>query len=140
MKDKLGFEIAHIAVAVPNLESVIRQLKDVLGHDASHLEEVPEQKVKLKFAEVGGVRFEFLEPSSPDSPISRFLEKRGSGIHHIALYVDDIEARLKALKAKNIPLINETPQKGAEGCRVAFLHPKALGGILVELIERPAAR
>lgn len=137
MKDKLGYEIAHIAVAVPNLNQIVTQLKTVLGHSASEPEEVPEQKVRLRFAEMGGVRFEFLEPTTNDSPISKFIEKRGGGIHHIAVYVSDIDAKLKELKSKGVQLINETPQKGAEGCRVAFLHPKALGGILIELIEDP---
>jgi methylmalonyl-CoA/ethylmalonyl-CoA epimerase len=137
MKDKLGYEIAHIAVAVPNLEQMMEQLKSVLGHSGSPIEEVPEQKVKLRFSEIGGVRFEFLEPTSKDSPISKFLEKRGSGIHHIAVYVNNLAAKLNELKSKGVALINETPQKGAEGCLVAFLHPKAIGGVLVELIEDP---
>lgn len=136
MKDKLGYEIAHIAVAVPNLDTIVNQLKNVLGHSASEVEEVADQKVKLKFAEVGGVRFEFLEPTSPNSPISKFLEKRGSGVHHIAVYVDDLEAKLQELKSKGVALIDETPRVGAEGCRIAFLHPKAMGGILLELIEK----
>ena len=130
-------KIAHIAVAVKNLNEAVQAFENVLGLKASEIEEVPSQKVRLRFITLGGVRFEFLEPTSSDSPISKFLEKRGNGIHHIALEVENIDGRLSALKAKNIPLINETPVLGAEDCRVAFLHPKALGGILVELIEEP---
>lgn len=132
-----GFEIAHIAVAVPNLTEIMAKVAAVLGSESSEEEYVPSQKVKLKFTNIGGVRFEFLEPTSADSPISKFLEKRGSGIHHIALYVKNLDAKLKELQAKGVALINETPQTGAEGCKVAFLHPKALGGILVELVEDP---
>ena len=138
LKMKNDYSIAHIAVAVPGLREALKSVETVLGLKAGPLEEVPEQKVKLQFVDIGGVRFEFLEPTDKESPISKFVEKRGGGIHHLALYVSNIEEKLKELKAKGVPLINETPQVGAEGCRVAFLHPKAMAGILVELIERPS--
>ena len=130
------YEIAHVAVAVPGLKNALESVEKVLGLKASHTEEVPEQKVKLQFVEIGGVRFEFLEPTAEDSPISKFISKRGGGIHHVAVYVKDIDAKLKELKSKGVPLINESAVIGAEGCRVAFLHPKAMGGILLELIEK----
>jgi methylmalonyl-CoA/ethylmalonyl-CoA epimerase len=138
MKDrKHSYDIAHIAVAVPQLKQALESVEKVLGVTPGHIEEVPDQKVRLQFVEIGGVRFEFLEPTTTDSPISRFIEKRGGGIHHLALYVTDLDSKLKALKEKGIPLIDEVPRIGAEGCRIAFLHPKAMAGILVELMERP---
>jgi methylmalonyl-CoA/ethylmalonyl-CoA epimerase len=127
--------IAHIAVAVPNLQKAMEDLKKVLGLQGSAVEEVADQKVKLQFVDIGGVRFEFLEPTSADSPISKFIDKRGGGIHHVAIHVKDIDAKLKELKSKGVPLIDETARIGAEGCRVAFLHPKACAGILVELVQ-----
>jgi methylmalonyl-CoA epimerase len=136
MKKSDEFSIAHIAVAVPGLDSALESVERVLGLKAGHLEEVSEQQVRLRFVEIGGVRFEFLEPSSADSPISKFIEKRGGGIHHLALYVSDLESKLTDLKRRGVALIDETPRVGAEGCKVAFLHPKAMAGILVELIEK----
>lgn len=131
------YEIAHIAVAVPDLKEALQKVEAVLGLKSSgHTEEVSSQKVKLEFVNIGGVRFEFLEPTDSNSPISSFLAKRGGGIHHLALYVSNLEEKLKDLKSKGVALINETPQIGAEGCKVAFLHPKAMNGILVELIEK----
>ena len=136
MKKDEKYSIAHIAVAVPGLKEALLSVEKVLGLKPEPVEEVAEQKVRLQFVDIGGVRFEFLEPTSSDSPISKFIEKRGSGIHHLALYVSDLDQKLKELKAKGVPLLNESPQIGAGGCRVAFLHPKAMAGILVELIER----
>ncbi len=130
------YEIAHIAVAVPELKTALESVQKILGLKGSHIEEVAEQRVKVQFVSIGGVRFEFLEPTTETSPISNFISKRGSGIHHVALYVKNLDEKLKELKAKGVSLINETPQIGAEGCRVAFLHPKAMAGILVELIEK----
>ncbi len=129
-------EVAHIAVAVKNLKEATEAVEKVLGLKASPIEEVPEQKVRIQFVNIGGVRFEFLEPTSSDSPISKFLEKRGNGIHHVALEMSGVAQKLKDLKAAGVPLINEVPVTGAEGCDVAFLHPKAMAGILVEFIEK----
>lgn len=129
-------EIAHIAVAVKDLNEALSAVQKVLGLKASPKEVVEDQKVQLQFVSIGGVKFEFLEPTTSDSPISKFLEKRGNGIHHIAIYVDDIRAKLKELKAANIPLIDQEPRMGADHCEVAFLHPKAVAGILVELIQK----
>ena len=93
------------------------------------------QKVRTQFIAIGGVRFEFLEPTSLDSPISKFLDKRGNGIHHLAFQVHDIKAKLAALKQDQVPLIDQEPKPGADHCQVAFLHPKGTGGILVEMVE-----
>jgi methylmalonyl-CoA/ethylmalonyl-CoA epimerase len=131
------YSIAHIAVAVPGLAEALQSLEKTLDLKASvHSEEVPEQKVKLRFMEIGGVRFEFLEPLHESSPISKFLTKRGAGVHHIALYVKNLDVKLVELKAKGISLIDETPRVGAENCRIAFIHPKSTAGILIELIEK----
>ena len=132
---KETYSIAHIAVAVPELKSALQNIEKVLGLKGSSTEEVLDQKVKLQFVDIGGVRFEFLEPTSSDSPISKFIEKRGSGIHHVAIKVKDIDAKLAELKAKGVMLIDEKARIGAEGCKIAFLHPKACGGILVELVQ-----
>jgi methylmalonyl-CoA/ethylmalonyl-CoA epimerase len=134
---KSEFELAHIAVAAVDLEAVVGAAQAIFGAEASHLEAVPTEKVKLQFMTLGGQRFEFLEPTDPQSPISKFLAKRGGGIHHIAFYVNDIDSKLIELKTRGVMLIDETAKPGAEGCRVAFLHPKSCGGILVELIEKP---
>lgn len=137
MKDVESYQIAHIAVATPGLKAALESVEKVLGLKPAHEpENVQDQLVKVQFVEIGGVRFEFLEPTSERSPISKFIEKRGGGIHHLALYVSDLEGKLKVLKQQGVPLIDERPRIGAEGCRVAFLHPKAMAGILVELIEK----
>ncbi|MBN8555024.1 MAG: methylmalonyl-CoA epimerase [Deltaproteobacteria bacterium] len=131
-----NYSIAHIAVAVPELQSALQNIEKVLGLKAGGpIEEVADQKVKLQFVDIGGVRFEFLEPTSTDSPISKFIDKRGGGIHHVAIRVKDIDAKLAELKAKGVALIDEKARIGAEGCKIAFLHPKACGGILVELVQ-----
>jgi methylmalonyl-CoA/ethylmalonyl-CoA epimerase len=127
--------MAHIAIAVKSLADTIPKAEKIFGVKASAPEIVPEQKVRLQFLEVGGVRLEFLEPTHDDSPISAFIAKRGGGIHHLAFNVDDLANKLKMLAADGVPLINDRPQAGAEGCQVAFLHPKALDGVLVEFIE-----
>jgi methylmalonyl-CoA epimerase len=131
-----SYSIAHMAVAVPNLKEALQSVEDVLGLRASAVEEVAEQKVRTQFVQIGSLRVEFLEPTSSDSPISKFLQKRKGGIHHLAIYVSDLEKKLKELKKKGVALIHETPQLGAEGCRMAFIHPSAMNGVLVELIEK----
>jgi methylmalonyl-CoA epimerase len=127
--------VSHIAVAVKSLSEAVAGLENVLGLKASAIEEIPSEKVRVQFVEIGGVRFEFLEATSDDSPIAKFIAKRGAGIHHVALDVKDIQSRLDELKAKGIPLIHETAKEGAEGCKVGFVHPKAIPGILLELVE-----
>ena len=123
----------HIGIAVRSLE-VARIYRD-LGLTIDHVETVETQKVKTAFLSVGDANLELLEPTSPDSPIAKFIEKRGEGIHHLCFRVDDIEAQLERLKAEGYRLINEHPVPGAHGCRVAFLHPAAGNGVLIELSE-----
>lgn len=123
----------HIGIAVRSLESA--KIYQDLGLTIEHVETVETQRVKTAFLSVGDSNLELLEPTSPDSPIARFIEKRGEGIHHICLRVDDLEAHLERLKLAGYRLINEAPVPGAHGCRVAFLHPSAGNGVLIELSE-----
>lgn len=130
-------QVDHVAIAVPNLEEAIALYKTLLQKDPEHIEEVPDQKVRAAFFGVGETNLELLFPTSPDSPITNFLKKneRG-GLHHICLRVDDIEAHLKELKRQGVRLIDETPRIGAHGKKIAFLHPKSTGGVLIELSEK----
>ena len=127
----------HIGIAVRSLDSA--KIYEDLGLTIEHVETVETQRVKTAFLSVGDSNLELLEPTSPDSPIAKFIEKRGEGIHHICLRVDDLEAHLERLKAAGYRLINEAPVPGAHGCRVAFLHPSAGNGVLIELssLEKP---
>jgi methylmalonyl-CoA/ethylmalonyl-CoA epimerase len=111
------------------------KIYEALGLTVDHVEVVESQKVKTAFLPVGDSHLELLEPTGPDSTVAKFIEKRGEGIHHICLRVDDIEAHLEHLKAQGYRLINEAPVPGAHGCRVAFLHPAAGNGVLIELSE-----
>jgi len=127
----------HVAIAVNNLSAVEEVYTTALGLKVEHREVVEDQKVKTSMLvpKDGGTAIELLEPTSEDSPISKFLEKRGEGIHHICYKVDDIESVLAKLKEQGVRLIDETPRPGAYNSRVAFIHPKAMNGVLVELAE-----
>jgi LAO/AO transport system kinase len=127
------FSIDHLGIAVREIESAVAAYR-ALGFTVERIEEVPTEKVRAAFLPVGDAHLELLEPTDPSSVIARFLEKR-SGIHHICLRVPDIEAALARLKAAGVALIDEAPRPGAGGCRVAFLHPKAAAGVLIELKE-----
>lgn len=124
----------HIGIAVRSLASA--KIYEDLGLTIEHVEIVETQRVKTAFLSVGDSNLELLEPTSPDSPIAKFIEKRGEGIHHICLRVDDLEAHLERLKAAGYRLINEAPVPGAHDCRVAFLHPSAGNGVLIELSQK----
>ncbi|MGN6184237.1 MAG: methylmalonyl-CoA epimerase [Thermoanaerobaculia bacterium] len=127
-------KLDHIGIAVNSLDSA--KIYQDLGLDIQHIETVETQRVKTAFLSVGDSNLELLEPTSPESPIAKFIEKRGEGIHHICFRVDDIEAHLARLKDAGYRLINESPVPGAHGCRVAFLHPAAGNGVLIELSEK----
>lgn len=129
--------IDHIGIAVESIDKWIGFYRDVLGLKLKGSEVVAEQKVRTAFLTIGDGRIELLEPTSPDSPISGFLEKRGGGLHHISLKVDDIEKALAALKNVGAKLIDEHPRIGAHGVKIAFVHPKASGGVLLELCQIP---
>ena len=130
-------KIDHIGIATRGIEDALAFYRDALGLDASETEEVAEQKVRVAMLPIGESRIELLEATSEDSPISRFLEKRGPGIHHIAVRVDDIRGVLADLRQKGARLIDEEPRKGAGGCLVAFVHPSSTGGVLLELVQKP---
>lgn len=123
----------HIGIAVRSIEAA--KVYEALGLTIDHTETVTTQGVKTAFLSVGDANLELLEPLSPQSPVGKFIEKRGEGIHHICLRVDNLEEHLALLKAKGFRLINESPVPGAHGCRVAFLHPAAGNGVLIELSE-----
>ena len=123
----------HIGIAVKDLRQAVRFYVEALGLDIEAPEEVPSQKVRAYFIPVGEARLELLEPTAADSPIAGFVEKRGPGIHHITLRVDDIREALAALKANGVRLIDEQPRAGTEGSLIAFVHPAGAHGVLVEL-------
>ncbi len=127
--------IAHVGIAVKDLEAAVALYRDALGFPFAGTEEVPEQKVKVAMFPVGESRVELLAATSPDSPIARHIEKKGEGVQHVAFAVDDLEQALAALKAKGVPLLDEKPRVGAGGHLIAFLHPKGTGGVLVELTQ-----
>ncbi|TET36354.1 MAG: methylmalonyl-CoA epimerase [Planctomycetota bacterium] len=128
--------VDHIGIAVKSIDSALAFYKDVLGLELHGVEEVPSQKVRVAFTEIGGVHLEFVEATSDDSPIAKFIEKKGEGFQHIAFAVDDLAGKLAALKEKGIRLIDESPRPGAGGKNIAFIHPKATNGVLVELCEK----
>lgn len=130
-------KVDHVAIAVPNLEEAIQLYKSFLGKDPEHIEEVADQKVRAAFFGVGETNLELLFPTSPDSPIANFLEqKKGrGGLHHICLQVTGLEQHLEQLKKQGIKLIDEKPRVGAHGKKIAFVHPKSTGGVLIELSE-----
>ena len=128
-------KINHIGIATKGIDEALKFWGDALGLENIHTEIVEDQKVRVAMLPIGESRIELLEPTSDDSPISKFLEKRGGGIHHIAVEVEDINAALEKLKSSGMRLIDQTPRIGAEGCLVAFVHPSAANGVLVELVQ-----
>jgi methylmalonyl-CoA/ethylmalonyl-CoA epimerase len=132
-------KIEHIGIATRALDEALGFWRDALGLEVVHTETVEEQKVRVAMLPVGEPRIELLEPTASDSPVAKFLEKRGAGIHHIAVRVDDIRAALARLKERGARLIDETPRVGADNCLVAFVHPSSAGGVLLELVEHTAS-
>ena len=128
--------VDHIGVAAKGIDESVKFYTDMLGLELAGTEEVAEQKVRTAFLPVGESEIEILESTAPDGPIAKYIDKNGEGIQHIALRVDDIEAALEELKSKGVRLIDETPRRGAGGTKIAFIHPKATNGILLELCQR----
>jgi methylmalonyl-CoA/ethylmalonyl-CoA epimerase len=128
--------IEHIGVAVKNLEKSVGLFERLLGVRCYAIEEVKDQQVRTAFFKVGQTKIELLESTSPEGPIGKFIGQNGEGVHHIAFAVEDVEASLKGLDAAGVRVIDEKPRKGAEGLRIAFLHPISTNGVLVELCER----
>ena len=129
----------HIGIAVKDLSAALAFYRDALGLDIEAPEEVASQRVRAHFVPVGGAKLELLEATSADSPIAKYVDKRGPGLHHITLRVDDIEAALAQLKAHGAKLIDQKPRPGAEGSLVAFVHPASAHGVLVELKQAAGA-
>jgi methylmalonyl-CoA/ethylmalonyl-CoA epimerase len=129
-------KIDHLGIAVNSIEDGKTLWTDALGLPFEGTETVEEQKVTTAFFPVGESEVELLESTAPDGPVAKFLEKKGAGVHHVAFRVENIEEALAELKEKGIRLIDEKPRKGAGGAKIAFLHPKATNGVLVELCER----
>ena len=129
-------KINHLGIATKRIDEALKFWEDALGLKNVHTETVEDQKVRVAMLPIGETNIELLEPTSNDSPISKFLEKRGGGIHHIAVEVEDIKASLEKLKSEGARLIDESPRIGAEGCLVAFVHPASSGGVLLELTQK----
>ncbi len=128
--------IDHIGIAVTNLEKAIDVWQHVLSIPLSGIEEVPSQEVRLAVFKVGDSRIELVEATSPDSPIAKFIANRGEGVHHIALRTQKCSTTLQTLNAKGVALIDKTARSGAGNSHIGFVHPKSLGGVLLEIIER----
>ena len=128
-------KVDHIGIATRSIEESLKFWRDALGLEVKHSETVEEQGVNVAMLPAGEPRVELLEPTGPASPVAKFLEKRGPGIHHVAVRVADIRAALASLKREGARLIDEEPRTGAGGCLVAFVHPSAAGGVLLELVE-----
>jgi methylmalonyl-CoA epimerase len=129
-------KIDHIGVAVKSIDESMKVYTEILGLKVTGIETVEEQKVKTAFIPIGESEIELLESTSPDGPIAKFIEKRGEGIQHIALRVDNLKAKLEELKQNGVRLIDENPRLGAGGAKIAFIHPKDTKGVLIELCER----
>ena len=130
--------IEHLGIAVKSLEEAIPYYENILGLKCYSIEEVADQKVKTAFFKVGQTKIELLEPTSEDSTIAKFIEKRGEGIHHLAFAIEDgVANALAEVEAKGVRLIDKAPRKGAEGLNIAFLHPKSTCSVLTELCENP---
>ena len=127
--------IDHVGIAVSSIEDSIGLYEDSFGMPVQHRETVEEQGVKAVLLEVGEGHIELIEPLSPDSGVAKFIERNGEGMHHVAYQTDDIDAALQKVKDAGLRLIDEQPRTGIRGSRVAFLHPKATGGVLTELVE-----
>ena len=129
-------KLHHIGIAVKSIDEQLKIWRDILGLKLVQIEEVPDQKVKVAVLPLKDVKIELLEPLSDDSTLSKFIDKKGEGLHHICMEVDDIDAMLGKMKESNIKLIDEVPRVGAGGKRIAFIHPKDMGGVLIELSEK----
>lgn len=131
----MNYKIDHLGIAVQNLSETVALYLKTFGGRASEVFESKNDKVRVQFVFYGNNRLEFLEPTSPDSPIAKFLQARGPGLHHLCFAVADIRAELTRLKTEGFRLIDEVPRVGAEGKKIAFLHPRSTGGVLIELKE-----
>lgn len=129
--------IEHLGIAVKSLDEAIPFYTNILGAECYAIEEVADQRVKTAFFQVGQTKIELLEATNEESPIAKFIEKKGEGIHHVAFAVEGLQQALDSVAASGIQLIDKQPRKGAEGLNIAFLHPKSTFGVLMELCEHP---
>jgi len=128
-------KLEHIGIAVKNLDQANAAFAKLLGREHYKIEEVESEGVRTSFFEIGGVKIELLEANRGDSPVARFIEKRGEGIHHLAFQVKNISQSLETYRQAGFETINDTPKRGADGKMISFLHPKSTGGVLIELCE-----
>jgi methylmalonyl-CoA epimerase len=127
----------HIGIAVRSIQEALPRWTDGLGLRLQSIEDVPTEKVRVAILLAGNTRIELLEPLTPDSPLTGFLQKRGPGIHHLAFAVPDCQRKLDAMAADGAPMLSTRPNPGAHDCRIAFVHPRWLGGVLAEIVEDP---
>jgi methylmalonyl-CoA epimerase len=131
----MALSVHHIGIAVDDLDAAILVYADLFGGELEHREEVPDQGVEAASLRIGAGRIELLRPLAEDTPVGRFVAKRGPGMHHVAFLVDDVSAELARLKAHDVLLIDEEPRRGLFGLQVAFVHPEATGGVLAEFVS-----
>ena len=132
-------KISHIGIASPTLQEAMQRLERLFGIKHDHIEEVADQKVRTAFYPIGESTLEYLESTDPEGAVGKFLEKKGPGIHHLAFEVDDVDAAVKELLDKGVQMIDKTPRSGAHGNRIAFIHPKETGGVLIEICQPSGA-
>ena len=128
-------KISHLGIATPTLQEAMERLERIFGIKRDHVEEVADQKVRVAFYPIGESNLEYLESTSPESAVGKFIEKNGPGIHHVAFEVDDVDAAVKELLDKGVRMIDQAPRLGAHGNRIAFIHPKETGGVLIEICQ-----
>jgi methylmalonyl-CoA epimerase len=131
-------KISHLGIATPAHADAASMLERIFGLKQDHVEEVTDQRVRTAFYPIGESTLEYLEPTDPEGPIGKFLEKRGPGIHHLAFEVDDVDAAVKELLAKGVRIIDKEPRSGAHGNRIAFIHPSETAGVLIEVCQPSA--
>ncbi len=141
MGSNLGIptQIDHVGIAVRDLEAAVAEYRTALGLEPVHRERVEDQGVDEALFAVGASFVQLLAPTGPDTPVGRFLERRGEGVHHVGYRVTDVAATLERLRGAGVPLVDETPRPGSRGTTVAFAHPKGFRGVLVELVQEPTA-
>ena len=128
-------KISHLGIATPTLQEAMERLERIFGIKHDHVEEVADQKVRVAFYPIGESNLEYLESTDPESAVGKYLAKNGPGIHHVAFEVDDVDAAVKELLGKGVRMIDQVPRLGAHGNRIAFIHPKETGGVLVEICQ-----
>jgi methylmalonyl-CoA/ethylmalonyl-CoA epimerase len=135
--DEMIKKIAHIAIAVPDLEAAAKFYAEQLGLKLTGKETVPHRKVTVGFIQIGETKIELVQPDAPDAPVAKFIAERGPGLHHICFEVDDVDAEFQRLSGAGVKIVDPAPQPGADGTKTFFIHPKATGGVLIEL-NQPA--